>query len=528
MSTARLTRLLLQIAVLATVIVVLPYKLFELDRYFVPKELVLHAAALLTFALLLFSRGRTVRFDAADALLIVFLAWSTLSALAATNHWLAQRALGLSFSSAILFWGARRLGALRKHRPILAAGAFAAAVAAATSLVQAYGVESVYFSLNRAPGGTFGNRNFIAHFAAIGLPALLYCTITARRGFTASVWAVGIALVTAALVLSRSRAGWLAVLVSAFVFAVLLLAARRHWSDPARRARIALLALAAFLGGSAAIVLPNELDWASDSPYLDSARGMVDYRTGSGAGRLAQYRNSLQLARDNPVLGAGPGNWPVEYVRFAPRGDRSLMDDGMTANPWPSSDWVAFVSERGAVAAIALLGVIAAVFIGMLRRWRETDGDGVLARIAGAATVAATMTVSAFDAVLLLAAPALLVWTILGATSGIARVGREVSPPRGFMLLAATAATIVLVAAVVRSAAQVVALTKVGTGGTRAGWLAAAPWDPGSYRINQRVAELQANRGNCRSARSYARRAQELFPEAAAPRRVLVRCGVAR
>ena len=37
-------------------------------------------------------------------------------------------------------------------------------------------MQSEYFSLNRSPGGTFGNRNFVAHLAAIGLPVILLVT----------------------------------------------------------------------------------------------------------------------------------------------------------------------------------------------------------------------------------------------------------------------------------------------------------------------------------------------------------------
>jgi hypothetical protein len=61
-------------------------------------------------------------------------------------------------------------------------------------------------------------------------------------------------------------------------------------------------------------------------------------------------------------------------------------------------------------------------------------------------------------------------------------------------------------------------------GGTRAGWIAAARWDPGSFRIHQRVAELHMHRGSCRNARPYAQRAQSLFPSAPGPRRILRAC----
>jgi O-antigen ligase len=526
-ATSRAVTMLLQIGVVAVVVAVLPVKVFELDRYFVPKELVLHVVALLA-AVLLLSRARSMTVDAADMLLALFLAWSIASALFATNYWLAQRALGVSVSSAVIFWAARRLGAEGLYRPILVAAAAATVCAAVIALAQAYGLETEYFSLNRVPGGTFGNRNFVAHFCAIGLPALMYSTVTARRPIGAFIGSMGCGAVAAVLVLSRSRAAWLAVAASAVMLAVPLVASRRYWRESGGGqqigGRLARLALAAVVGGCVAIALPNRLNWNSDSPYLDSARGMVDYKTGSGRGRLAQYLNSMRMAAANPVFGVGPGNWPVRYVRFAPARDPSITDDGMTANPWPSSDWVAFGSERGAVAAFALFGVFVALFVRALRRWPELDGDAVLAKVALAGTITATLVVSAFDVALHLAAPAFLAWTVLGAASGIGRRGREVIFSRGTWAVVVAATLFIVAASLTRSATQTAAIETVGNGGSRAGWVDAAPLDMGSYRINLRVAQLYAARGRCSSARVYAYRARNLFPNAPAPRLLLQRC----
>jgi len=515
----------LQIGCIAVALVVLPYKLFELDRYFVPKELVLHVAALLV-ALLLFLRARTVTVDLADKLLAVFVAWSVASALFATNYWLAQRALGVTVSSAIVFWAARRLGEQGLHRAVLVGAAIATVCAVAAALAQAYGVESDSFSLNRAPGGTFGNRNFVAHFAVIGLPALVFVTVTARSSFVAMLGSIGAAGVSALLVMSRSRAAWLAVMVSVVCVALPLVSSRRYWTGHHVGARFWTLAIAAVLGAGIAIVMPNRLRWASDSPYLESAKNMVDYSSGSGRGRVAQYSNSLVMAAANPIFGVGPGNWPVEYVRYAPGGDKSLASNGMTENPWPSSDWVAFVSERGVLAALALLGVFALLFLGSMRRWAELpDSDAVLTKVTLIATVPATLVVGSFDAALLLGAPAMLAWSIIGAASGIGRAGTETRTGSGAWRAGVAVALVLVVASIARSATQVAAIATAGEGGSRAGWLTAASLDPGSYRINVRAAQLNLDRGRCAGARDYARRAAALFPHAAEPRRILRACG---
>ena len=520
----RIIRLVIQAGVILVVVVALPYKLFELDRYFVPKELVLHLAALIV-AVMLVAKRHSLSFDVVDGLIAFFLLWSLASAIFATNHWVAQRSVAVTVSGAVIFWGARSVAAT-SYRPILVAAAIATVCAAFFCLAQAYGLETEYFSTNRAPGGTFGNRNFVAHIAVIGLPALVWSTVTARRPFGALLGSLGVAVVSGALVLSRSRAAWLAVVASAIVLLVPLIASRRYWRGGLVGGRFARLTLAATIGGMVAIVLPNTLNWNSENPYLESATKLVDYRTGSGRGRVAQYRNSLHMAVANPVFGVGPGNWPVEYVRFAPDNDRSLTDDGMTANPWPSSDWVAFISERGFVPTAALLSAFVVLFFGALRRWNELENpDAVLAQCVLAGTVVAAMVVSAFDVVLLLGAPAFLVWSILGATSGIRRNVREVKVSSKALAVAATGLLLLSLASTARSTTQLIAMSAVGRGGYTAGWVTGAMWDPGSYRINLRVAELYSRRGHCSVARGYARRAVSLFPNAPGARRIARNCG---
>jgi len=366
--TNRVASWLIQIGLLAAVLAVLPYKLFELDRYFVPKELVLHTVALAALVLVLL-RSRDLTFDLADKLLAFFVVWSIASSFFATNYWLAQRALAVTVSSAIVFWTARRIAETEPaaHRHLLLAAAVATVCAAVIALAQAYGIETDYFSLNRVPGGTFGNRNFVAHIAAIGLSSVIYATVTARTSGGAIVGSVCAAMVMATLVLTRSRAAWLAVAAAAVVSAVPLLASRRYAVGIPIGKRLTQIGVTTVIAVALALLLPNRLNWNSDSPYLDSARGMVDYRTGSGKGRIAQYLNSLKMSVANPVFGVGPGNWPVQYVKYALPSDRSLTDDGMTANPWPSSDWVAFVSERGVIPAAALFGVFIFLLLGAAR-----------------------------------------------------------------------------------------------------------------------------------------------------------------
>ena len=487
---------IVQLGAIAVVLAVTPREAFDLDRFLVPKEIVLHATALIAGVLAL----RRVALSRIDWLLAGYLALSAASAIFATNVWLGMRAAALSASAVLLFWVARALREEGRGRAVVNALAFAVVLAAATALLQAYGVELTIFPRSRAPGGTLGNRNFVGHAAAFGLPLVLLAVLRARR----FVFAVpGVAIVFASLVLTRSRAAWLACAVSLAVFFVAMLVSRAvPWK------RLTAIALVALAGVAAALVLPNALRWRSDNPYLESVQGVVNYEEGSGRGRLVQYAHSLRMAAAHPILGVGAGNWPVRYPEYAARNDGSIdpSESGTTFNPWPSSDWVAFVSERG-FAATALLGI--ALVLLFVRGWTQLRTEEGLEAAALLATITAACVAGAFDAVLLLALPSFVVWTALGVLSRQPpAVHRQ---PIATILLA-----LIALLGAARSTSQLIAMEIYSTRGDRASLESAAAIDPGNYRVRLRL----ARKGRC----EHALAARELFPNAGAAKAAARRC----
>ena len=524
----RAALVLVQAGAIAVVLASLPYKAFDLDRYFVPKELALHIAALGAAMCILLPRGR-LSLARVDWLLIAYLALSTVSAVFAENRWLSTRALAISFSGAALFWVGRVLRRDGLARAVLWAVAVAGAAGAATALLQAYGVTTEYFSLNRSPGGTFGNRNFMAHLSAIVAPTIVYCGVTARRSIGTLFAGILLGVIAAAEVLSRSRGAWLALLAAGVPLGVIAWMTRERWSARTTAQRLMVLGVAAAIGAVIALVLPNTLEWKSESPYLESVRGMVNYQQGSGRGRLVQYTNSLRMALADPILGVGPGNWSVVYPRYASRGDPSIssLDEGMTSNPWPSSDWAAFASERGIPATVLLILIFLALL--GLAAWHARVSRGtepVLGAFALAATVIITLVVGAFDAVLLLAPPTICVWLLFGVYAEPA----SASAPRqaivgGVRQWAPVIMFVLGLLAAGRNALQVAAMATVTASSRTSALERASLFDPGSYRIHMHLAEAYLNAGRCERARLQARDARDLYPMAVTPRQLLSQCG---
>lgn len=512
---------ILQLAAIAIVAAVSIRKEFELDRFFVPKELVLHLAALFA-GLLTLARSRRLPTSRIDFLLLGFILLGAGSALFATNPWLAVRALAITISSFVLFRAGRALAEAGLARPLLAALAFGVVLVAASALLQTYGVRTELFSLNRAPGGTLGNRNFVAHAAAFGFPVLLLVALAARRaaGFLAA--SLGAAILTGTLVLTRSRAAWLAFAAVVAIVLLSVVISRALRGTGRIWLRVSVLLLLAIGAVAAAVTLPNSLRWRSDDPYLDTVRRVAEFDEGSGRGRLIQYRRSLAMTLANPIFGVGPGNWGVEYPDFAARRDPSMStsEGGMTWNPWPSSDWIAWLSERGFLATILLGLVFVAIAVHALGQLRAapTPDEGLRAA-ALLGIIVATAIAGAFDAVLLLALPSFFVWTALGA------MWRPIPPAVGTFHPAwwGTLLLILVIAsgaAAVRSGLQLAAIEIHATSSDRDTLRVAAKLDPGNYRLRLRLARLTGGDEQC----DHATAARDLYPNADAAERAARRC----
>ncbi len=509
---------------MVAVLVALPYRSFDLDRSLVPKELALHVGAALSLTLVLVG-GASLARTRLDRSLVMFIALSAVSALLATNGWLALRAFTITVSAAFVWWSARTAAAHGGRDVLIRGLAIATVIGAATALAQAYGVSSDLASLSRAPGGTFGNRNFMAHLAAAGMPLLGYLALTARTTPGALFAALGMGVNAAALVLSRTRAAWLGLVMCALVVVAAWLWRRGTlWRDPAARRGLLLVIIGTVLGGAAAIVVPNSLDWRSDNPYLESAKGMVNYREGSGRGRLRQYANSARLALRHPVLGVGTGNWPVEYPGVAPSSDPSLSQEtGMTANPWPSSDWMAMLSERGIPAFIVWSTLIAGLALAGLIGWGRLDAplDERLRAVAALAMVVVVAVEGAFDAVLLLAPPTLVFWGAMGALMPPAP-DTAIAPAMGRTRRAFVALAALLIGL---AAAEYSALKIASMAAYNAGQLArAVSLDPGSFRARLRYGQLMMSRTSRTRGCVEAKAALALFPRSPDAKRLAAGC----
>jgi O-antigen ligase len=155
----------------------------------------------------------------------------------------------------------------------------------------------------------------------------------------------GFILMITADFLTFSRGGYLGLLAAA-LFLLLI-----FWSKIERKIKIFI-----FLIGTlffVAILIP--------SPISERFFSSFDLKEGSNLGRLVMWKESWEVATENPLLGVGIGNYPLEI--------RAAADyrEPITAH----NTYLDIASETGIINAIVWIGILVLAFWGFLKKSKK-------------------------------------------------------------------------------------------------------------------------------------------------------------
>lgn len=395
---------------------------------------------------------------APEWLLVASVAAAGLSGAFATSPAYALTPVALLFAVAIAALGTAQVVSREVWLWWIALAAVAVAVLATLELA---GLLQLV-PRGRAPASTMGQRNSLAHFLVLASPVVWWQALRDRRWLGAAALLAGVVLAT------RSRAAWLVGPMMLLVFVALT------------RRRAALEVGAAVVGGvTLAALAPVMLVWNRADPYLDSWRRLLDWRSGSGAGRLHEWRESLELFKGRPLAGVGPGNWFVEY--------------GVThgGDHFAHSDLVGLLIERGLAGAVLWLALGVALLV---------CRPQPLVRC----TVLGALALGLFDAVLQLPAPLLLV-TLVAWVGSSAEVPAVPSRARGIATTTALLAvfTSLLFGSRLLATARSTPFDRLECASTL---------DPLDGELHVTLAEAWASAGDCANARRHADAARWLIP----------------
>jgi O-antigen ligase len=389
-----------------------------------PKQIVLGlgAATLLVVRVAGWPRRRRqaepVPVDGATIALIALAFLALLGAVRAHDAMLAARRLAVIAAAAILFLEAR--WRIRDPARLLAVLAAIGAVVAAYGLLQAAGFELLDPRGNRGygtdgrPVSTLGNPNFAASLLALLVPCAAATAILGRGKVRALALLSG-ALMIAHLVVARSRAGWLGVIVVAAVAAAAFLT-RRAGS----RARAVAVATAVLVPALLATVFTALV--GADTGALPIAGRLDTVRV-----RGLVWSGTTELIGERPLLGQGLSDFTAEYERVRPEEEYRLSLHRVVGTPHNVVLHVA--AEMGLPAALLLLAFVTLTARGVLRG--GGDRPPGVAAVAGLAGALGMLAAGLFASPLSHPGHVAALFVVLGAVAGPPDTGRREAHPMG-------------------------------------------------------------------------------------------------
>jgi O-antigen ligase len=276
---------------------------------------------------------------------------------------------------------------------------------------------------------TYVNHNHIGGYFELAIPLAIGLMLAKerllRRGKISKISSVTFgsllplaAAVTMiiALVFTYSRGAWIGFLGSMIVLGIIIafcLKILRSWSRPKKWGILAVIALIII---SAAMFMPQDIKQRATT-LLEFKEG--EFEDMSIQGRLIVNRNTLEMIKDYPILGSGPGTFNILYPKYRDPRLRTFMN--ATHN-----DYLQYAEEMGLFGIGSFILLLVLFFkknLNLIKNLQDKYLQGLT--IGFLVSISAIAIHGLVDFNLQIPANALLFWIILALSSSIGIITRS-------------------------------------------------------------------------------------------------------
>jgi len=206
--------------------------------------------------------------------------------------------------------------------------------------------------------GTVGGSNVLGAFLAVSIP-IVYFLIVNSKGRDRIWWILSLILILIALVLTKSRGAWVAVIIGLIVMKWDLVASLigRVWTSKLR----------VFITIPVSVLLLSALLF-----------GLYNLNPDSASGRLFIWSVTWDMISDHLWTGVGYGNFGLNWLEY--QGSYLANPDAsfnhLAANLTSAhSQYLNILAETGVIGLSLFLGFIFSIYSGLIKRAKRSDPE---------------------------------------------------------------------------------------------------------------------------------------------------------
>lgn len=226
----------------------------------------------------------------------------------------------------------------------------------------------------RASGTFMAPTHFAAYLGTMICLALALVSMPSAGPMLRLLGGYGLLLFLPALFLSQSRSGWVGAVVGISVFTLLMM-----WRKSIRAALLTLIALPLLFGA-----LLGALWWGS--PMFKERASEAIAIQGTAAHRVVMWKDTIEMVKDRPVFGHGPGSYRWVYPPYKSWGAHRWLD-------YAHNEFLQLMADYGLVGfgllCLALLALLIRLLVHFHRMERGRDAcltAGFLAAVSAGLT----------------------------------------------------------------------------------------------------------------------------------------------
>ena len=178
-----------------------------------------------------------------------------------------------------------------------------------------------------------------------------------KKKHTKTIISILLALFLFAVVFSYTRAAWLSLVGIVFVLIVILL-----------KIKIKYLALGAVIVGTLFFNYQFQITDSLKKNKVDAEEGLEDQVSSmtniatdaSNLERINRWKCALEMFKEKPVLGFGPGTYMFSYAKFQNSYDRTIISTNFGDGGNAHSEYIGPLAEQGIMGMLSFIAIIIA------------------------------------------------------------------------------------------------------------------------------------------------------------------------